>query len=367
MNSKLTHLSPSIFTLQLFAVAALLASGQTGEPKPPSRPATTWQDLGFNQLPEGFAPDLIPLMEGLNRARGTWSFEGEMIDGDGTTSFESSLQITGDPKSGMLPTWGMNWSWPADDPEHTMGCVIMAGPRKGGFDLILTRIGPLNPSGTNKSKPRPAMFGGKWNLENRTITWTERAKPTKGRDQSVGKDSSKPMHSFEMVVTADGHISIQNSEHTPQEQIAAGKALIRTAEAPVGPKLLTGEHQFKTLDEITDPRIKPCLPPQATGISLLSERGGHYARYQVKEKDFMNFLDTLWEAKKDSSAHKRGEMGGEGEPAGREALAKTFRITGWKPLGDMMVYFGPSKPSGAMTTYYYNRETGTVFHERGYW
>ena len=67
------------------------------------------------------------------------------------------------------------WRWPADDPGHMIIYNIMASPRKTGFDLMLIRIGPVKNSETGKTKPRvkPTIFQGKWNSENRTITWTE--------------------------------------------------------------------------------------------------------------------------------------------------------------------------------------------------
>ncbi len=170
-----------------------------------------------------------------------------------------------------------------------------------------------------------------------------------------------------MVVAADGKILIQNSKHVPQGQMASGKAIVRTGKAPAEPVTLTGKHSFKTVAEIADRRIKPCLPPQATEISLLSERGGHFARYKVAEADFMKFLDKLWEAKKDSSAHKRETMSGEGEPANRERMARRFKAAGWEPLDNAITYYSPSKPSGAMTTYYYDREAGIAYHDTGYW
>ena len=140
-----------------------------------------------------------------------------------------------------------------------------------------------------------------------------------------------------------------------------------TGKAPAEAVTLTGKHSFQTVAEIADRRIKPCLPPQATEISLLSERGGHYARYKVAEADFMKFLDQLWEAKKDTSAHKRDRMAGEGEPANRERMARRFKAAGWEPLANAITYYSPSKPSGAMTTYYYDREVGIAYHDTGYW
>ena len=110
--------------------------------------------------------------------------------------------------------------------------------------------------------------------------------------------------------------------------MVSAKAVVRTGEAPAEPATLTGKHRVKTVAEISDPRIKPCLPPQATDISPLSERNGHFARYKVTEADFTRFLDQLWEAGKDASAHKRDEMSGEGEPANREGMGRAFQGRG---------------------------------------
>ena len=76
MNSKSPFASPAIAALSILAVAGLASSEQAVAQSPPTKPATTWQDLGFNQVPEGLSTDMIPLFEGLNEARGTWSFEG---------------------------------------------------------------------------------------------------------------------------------------------------------------------------------------------------------------------------------------------------------------------------------------------------
>ncbi len=170
-----------------------------------------------------------------------------------------------------------------------------------------------------------------------------------------------------MVVAADGKIVIRNSKHALPGQMTSGKAIVRTGKAPAEPVTLTGAHRFKTADEVLDRRIKPWLPPQATEISLLSERGGHFARYKVAEADFMNFLDGLWEADKGSSAHKRDEMAGEGEPGNPESIAKRLKTVGQEPLGNFRVYYSPSKRSSAKTTYFYDREAGIAYHDRGYW
>jgi hypothetical protein len=359
---------PKITALTMFAVALFFTSWHAAAQSPPPKTATTWQDLGFNQLPEGFSTDLIPLFEGLNEARGTWSFEGEMAVDDAAATLKGSLHIMGNPKSGMLPIWQMAWGWPADDPGHSIMHIIGAGPRKGGFDLMLTRIGPVKTPEADKAKPAilPTIFKGTWNLENRTLTWTERGSPAGLPGQAAEEDPLKPKQSFDMVVAADGKISIRNSKHMPQGQMVLAKAIVRTGEAPEEPVTLTGEHRFKTAAEVLDRRIKPWLPPQATEISLLSERNGHYARYKVEEDHFMKFLDGLWEADKGSSAHKRGEKG-EGEPGNPKGIAKRLKTVGQEPLGNFRVYFSPSKRSAAMTTYYYDRETGIAYHDRGYW
>ena len=96
---------PKITALTMFAVTLLLTSWHAAAQSPPPKTATTWQDLGFNQLPEGFSTDVIPLFEGLNEARGTWSFEGEMAGDDAAATLKGSLHIGGNPKSGMFPIW----------------------------------------------------------------------------------------------------------------------------------------------------------------------------------------------------------------------------------------------------------------------
>ena len=323
----------------------------------------------MHQLPEGFSTDEIPLFEGLDEARGTWSFEGDTTGGEAATPLQGSLHIMGNPRSGMLPIWKMVWGWPADDPGQAIIHTIAASPRDNGFDLMLTRVGPVKNPGADGAKPRiqPTLFQGTWNLKNRTITWTEADLPARLGGEAAKKDSSKPKQTFEMVVAADGKVLIHNSKHAPQGQMATGKAIARTGKSPAEPVTITGKHSFQTVAEISDRRIKPCLPPQATEISLLSERGGHYARYKVAEADLMEFLDKLWEAKKDSSAHKRDRMAGEGEPAKPERMAKRFKAAGWEPLDNAVIYFSPSKRIGAMTTYYYDRESGIAYHDTGYW
>jgi hypothetical protein len=311
---------------------------------------------------------LIPFFEGLNEARGTWSFEGTLSGDEAAPIPDGSLHIQGNPKAGMIPIWQLAWGWPADDPGHTVMFNIMAGPGKDGFDLMLVRIGPMETPGEGDPKPkvRPTAFEGTWNLKNRTIAWTEKAMPGGLPGRDANKEPSKPKQSFEMVIADDGKIQVRNSKHVPQGQIVSAQALVRTGKAPEDPDLLIGRHSFQTAAEIADPRIKPWLPPQATEISLLSERNGHYARYKVKEEQFMKFLDALWEADKGKSAHKRDERD-EGDRGNPERIAKLLDADEEEPPGQFRVYYSPSKASAAMTTYYYDRESGIAYHDRGYW
>ena len=324
--------------------------------------------MGFDQIPEDFSTDVIPLYEGLNEARGTWSFEGELAGEDAAAISKGSLHIQGNPKAGMVPGWQMAWGWPANDPEHVINCSLMMEPRKEGFELMLIRIGPVKKPGVNDAKPKvqPTLFEGSWDLEKRTITWTERDLPAGLRGQDAKEDQSKPKQSFEMVVAADGKILMRNSQHMPQGQLVNAKVVARTSKAPEEPSTLIGKHRFKSVAEISDSRIKPWLPPQATEISVLSLRNGHFARYKVDEDHFMKFLDGLWEADKGNSAHQRGEMG-EGEAGNPERVAKRFKTAEQEAQGDFTVYYSPSKRSAAMTTYYFDRKSGIVYHDRGYW
>ena len=245
---------------------------------------------------------------------------------------------------------------------------VMAGPRRDGFDLMLIRIGPMKNSGNDRVRPKvmPTSFEGTWHLETRKITWTEKDLPAGLPGKQPEKDVAKTKQTFEMVVAADGKILVRNSKHATPGQMTNGRAIVRTAKPPAEPVTLTGEHHFKKAAAVLDRRIQPWLPPQATDISLISERNGHYARYKVEEDHFIKFIHGLWEADNGQSAHKRGEFG-EGQFGNPASIAKRFKKLGKEPTGKFRVYCSPSKRSAAMTTYFYNRETGIAYQDRGYW
>lgn len=365
------HLFPSkISAWAVLAVVTQSMSWQAVAQSPSTGKATTWQDLGFNQLPQGFATDWIPLFEGLNEARGTWSFEGEIAGDKAVETIKGNLKVGGNPTSGMVPTWQFAWTRTDGDPGNTLIFNVMAGPNKDGFDLMLIRFGPSEKKpGQENAKPRglPTPFKGKWNGATKTITWTERDLSAGSPARQPAKETSKLSQTFEMTVTADGKIQVRNSKNPPPGMLTSARVIARTAKPPVDPITLTGKHSFKTAAEVLDPRIKPFLPPQATEISLLSERNGHYARYKVDENHFKKFLDGLWEADKGRSAHKRESMSGEGKPVNREAMGKCFQAAGWPPLDKAIQYHSPSRSNGAMTTFYYDREAGIAYQDTGYW
>lgn len=367
MNLKSCFSPRAIAAFIILAAVILFAPWQAVAQSPAKAAATTWQDLGYNQVPEGFSTNEIPLFEGLNEARGTWTFEGEVADDEATTNVKGSLHIIGNPKTGMVAMWKMAWAWPVDDPGHLINCIVMASPNKTGFDLRLIRIGPMTPLAKKNAGIQRIMFTGAWNPKNKTVAWSESALPNRLGDQPAKHDVAKPKQSFDMVVAADGKISIRNSKHATQGQLVTSKASVRTAKAPAQVATVSGKQSFKTVAEISDPRIKPWLPPQATEISVQSDRGGHMARYKVSEADLKKFLDQLWEAKKDSSAHKRELMSGEGEPTTQRSMARFSKMAGWEPLENATTYYSPSKGSGAMTTYHYDKEAGIAYHDAGYW
>ena len=82
----------------IFSAAVLFTTYEVVAQSPRSKTTTTWQDLGYNQLPEGFSTERNSLFEGLNEVRGTWAFDGEIADGEAATHLQGSLQIMGNPK-----------------------------------------------------------------------------------------------------------------------------------------------------------------------------------------------------------------------------------------------------------------------------
>ncbi|MGI9240529.1 MAG: hypothetical protein ACR2RV_06990 [Verrucomicrobiales bacterium] len=336
------------------SAAAAQSPAAGGEPKPPS----SWEELGFDDAPEGYPTEQIPLFDGLNKSRGTWVFEGSLSDTDTATPLEGKMQIMGGFKGVMVPMWRMDLGWPGEEPEQMISYMLMASPETGGFELMLVQIGPVAPG--SEGKPPKTVFKGTSEPGARTITWKEMAV---AGQPAAGAGSPE---SFSMAIAANGQITIPSPEGAAPPQRLAGKTVSRIGKPYVEEK--TSERtEFETYADVSNPRVKRCLPPGAEKITLRAERAGHFARYKVSEEGFHKYLNELWEKNGATSAHQRDQMHGEGEPADQDKLAERLEVLGWEPLKNAVIYYSPSKASGAMTTYYYDREAGTAFHDTGYW
>ncbi len=100
---------------------------------------------GYDDSPEGYPTDQMPLFEGLNKCRGGWSFEESLSESDTATPPEGMMQIVGSSKDRMSPMWKLALRWPAEEPEQVISYAIIASPEASGFKLMLARIGPTKP------------------------------------------------------------------------------------------------------------------------------------------------------------------------------------------------------------------------------
>jgi hypothetical protein len=325
--------------------------------------AARWSKLGYPSLPEGFPNDDLTLFEGLNLACGKWTFEGESTKGGVVTPVTAELNVTGSPVGGMYAGWAMVLRWSADSRDRTVQYTIMGTPYKTGFKwgLFATDLEALQKQADSTVPARPSYYMGSWNPDQRTITWTEKSSVQRA------EQPEKATQSFQMIVAADGRIEIKGATDLDGQHLVIGKAIEQTEKAPEDKTFLSGKHHFESADMVADPRIKPYLPREATDIVIFSERGGHYARYKISLDDFTNFLDELWKRDGNTSVEQRSEIDHERRKV-RPADTEIFRkIAGWEPLRDAITFSGPTKSNGAMTTFFFDRTTGTVYHNRGYW
>jgi hypothetical protein len=386
-RKKMKHVIP-IATMLLCNAALLPSSRQAVAQTPTSEVSADWKALGWT-LPKSFSPDQIARFKGLNAARGTWSFKAETVDAD-TTTMTGNLVTTGGSQGGMASAWNLVWSWPAENPQHAVVENIVAMPEYENqqFGLMLVRFGPVNYSEAQlKQSPKvlPAIFMGQWDAEKQTVSWTPRALPGKQGKKAATKEDA-PAPAFEMVVTRDGKISIQNSENLPTGQISTGGATARIGETPQEPEkpdFLTGMRRFEKGSEISDPRIMRYLPVAATDIRLISDRNGHMAHYRISAEAFDTFLAEVWKryqeeratqpkswehyGKEDIAAARKGSPVGRYEPRVRSTEIIFDEPIVWEPLENATRYGGPRKRSAAGATYYFDRETGIACHDAGYW
>jgi hypothetical protein len=288
----------------------------------------------------------------------------------------------------MASAWNLIWSWPAENPQHAIVENIVAMPEKNRqFGLMLVRFGPVNYSEAQlKQKPKvpPTIFTGQWDVEKHTVRWTPRGLTGKQSGQATTQEDA-PAPAFEMVVTPDGKISIQNSENLPAGQISTGGATARTGapQKPEEPEFLAGMHSFRKGTEISDPRIMRYLPTEATDIRLISDRNGHMAHYRISAEAFDTFLAEVWKryreeraarpkswlhySKENITAARKGSPVGRYEPRVRSTEIIFDKPIVWEPLENATRYEGPHKRSAAGATYYFDREAGIACHDAGYW
>ena len=342
--------------LSLFVIAGvgLFASGSDAQDS-----AARWSALGYPRLPEGFPDDDLPVFEGLNLARGKWTFEGETGKGEVMTPLKAELKVTASPVAGMYSGWAMILRWPADSGDQALQYTIMGTPSKTGFQwgLFVIDLEALRKQVGTKTPGKPTRYVGSWDPDQRTMTWTEKP-PLRAKGEP-----DEAQRSFQMVVAANGKIEIKNAKNLAGQRLVIGKSIEQTEKALEDKTFLSGKHRFRSADMVADPRIKPYLPPKATDIVIFSERGGHFARYKVSLDDFIEFLDELWKRDGEASVQEREEM----QPVKAAATDRFRKAAGWEPLQDAIRFHGPTKSNGAMTTFFYDRTTGTVYHDRGYW
>ena len=386
-NRSINRLRHAItIAIMLLCTAVLLSPSRPAAAQTPkSQISADWQALGWT-LPEGFSPDQIALFNGLNAARGTWSFEAETVDGDAATALTGKLVTTGGSQGGMASAWNLIWSWPAENPQRAIVENIVAMPERKRFGLMLVRFGPVKYSETQlKQKPKvpPLIFMGQWDAKKQTVKWTRRS-----MREIIGKQAATQENApaFDMVVAPAGKISIRNSENLPAGQISIGGSTTRTGAAPLKPgkpEFLAGMHRFEKGSEISDPRIMRYLPVEATDIRLVSDRNGHMAHYRISAEAFDTFFAKVWERyRKERAAQPKSWVdyneaqiiaARKGRPAGRyEPKVRSTEITFensivWEPLENATRYQGPQKRSAAGATYYFDREKGIACHDAGYW
>ena len=354
-----------------------------------SQVSAEWKALGWT-LPESFPKDQLPFFKGLNAARGTWSFKGEAIDGERAAALTGNLVISGSSQGTMASAWNLIWFWPTEDPQFAIVENIIAMPeyQNQQFGLMLFRFGPVDYSNVQaKQMPKiqPSVFQGKWDFGKQSVSWTQKNLPGERGNQKETREEQSAA-AFEMLVEANGKLSITNSVNLPSGQISTGKATERTGEweQEAGePKFLTGLHRIAKGSEITDPRIIRYLPAEATDIKLISDRSGHIAHYRISSEAFDKFFEGVWERyRKDRAAEPKrwvdyseeeitealkGSPLGRYEPVVQSAEMIFDKPIVWESLENATSYDGPRRSSAAGATYYLDRESGIVFQEAGYW
>lgn len=323
----------------------------------------TWKDLGFIGSNSKLSTDELPLVESLNAGRGVWSFEGTISTDDIKKPIRGKLDIKGSAKSGMLPMWSLNMSWPQEYPKNMVNYVIMVAPEKNQIRIMLIQAGPYSTGPDGKTSKDDLMkipripFEGTWDLEHRTILWTKKKISGKAALEDPMPQTTK-MESFEMVFSDTGKVTIQNAQNHSGPSIA-GKVSDRIGQPKSEEKLIfNNDIHYATRDDVTMTRIQQYIPQKAVNITVNLQRNGHFARYRISQNDFLIFLNALW----------KGEKRDEGVVVSKDKIMKqNLNRLGWKPFESAIKYNSPVKPNGAMSTYYFDSKTETVYENTGYW
>jgi hypothetical protein len=363
-NSRIRKNLLLMLTMTLFMISTLLEP--QAQDKGPET-SLTWDDLGLGGAPEGVSTDELVMIESLVEGRGTWEFEGRIMQDRGPVPIQGKMDITGSLKGGMLPMWALTLNWPREDPEHAIFYSIMVAPENKQIELMLFRIGPVRvgaegkPTKDDLVKAQRIPFKGDWDLEHRRILWKQSRLPGKmgvKDEPDQLKSQTLEMESFEMILADNGSVTIQNTKSAVGGFEISGKTTARMGDPVVKETLAYNrDMRFATRDDVSEAHIKPYIPGAAVDITLNLQRNGHYALYKIGEKDFLKFLDDLWQGKEREK----------GVAVNQREMAKHFERLGWEPFENAISYNSPSKPNGAMSNYYYNAKTGMVFENTGYW
>jgi len=127
-----------------------------------------------------------------------------------------------------------------------------------------------------------------------------------------------------------------------------------------------GEFHHATYADVGDFRIYRYLPLSAKKITLHKFASGHNAKYSIAETELATYVDDAWEKYGHHSSIPR-KKAKRGEPDQFSSSKIFLKQNGWSLSVDSVVYEIPYAANGAGATYYYDRATGTAYHEGGYW
>ncbi|MBL8812393.1 MAG: serine/threonine protein kinase [Planctomycetaceae bacterium] len=173
----------------------------------------TWKSLLGKEPPSGYPADLPLLIQGLNNSRGEWLFAGKMLSDGNEVECEAKMQINGGflnrVQQGKFPQWQISVAWPREKPTNTLVLNVMVLPEPETIKLMLI------PQLAVEGNPVPSehkMYGGSWDAEKSTVTWTPQSFRLPGTDNSsetASDDASKETNgAFRLVVKSDGELHL---------------------------------------------------------------------------------------------------------------------------------------------------------------